>query len=135
MQAVANEVIAFPDAEALAIAWLTGKLGAGVMISTRVPTTRPPKFVKVTRTGGVQLDITADQAQLTFECWALSETDASALCRLVRAHFKAIAGETVSGVFARSVAEVGGPTNFPDPASTSPRYQYTASVACRGTAI
>jgi hypothetical protein len=132
---VANEVIAFPDAEALAIVWLTGKLGTGVKISTKVPATRPDKFVKVTRTGGVQRDIAADDAQLTFECWALSEIDASAICELVRANLKAAAGERVGTAYVRKVTEVGGPANFPDPESTMPRYQYTASVACRGTAI
>jgi len=132
---MSNEVIAFPDAEALAIAWLTGKLGAGVTIATKVPATRPAKFVKVTRTGGVQRDLISDDAQLTFECWAASEIDASAICRLVRAHLKAVEGETVGGVFARKVTEIGGPANFPDPESASPRYQYTASVACRGVAI
>ena len=130
-----SEVIAFPDAEALAITWLTGKLGAGVEISTKVPDPRPDKFVKVTRTGGVRRDISADDAQLTFECWGLTEIDASAICRLVRAHLMAAAGVTVGAAYVRKVTEVGGPANFPDPESTMPRYQYTASVACRGVAI
>jgi hypothetical protein len=132
---MSNEVIAFPDAEAVAITWLTGKLGAGVKISTRVPAQRPDGFVKVTRTGGVQRDISADDAQLTFECWALSEVTASRICELVRAHLKAAAGQTVGNAYVRKVTEVGGPANFPDPESTTPRYQYTASVACRGAAI
>lgn len=130
-----NEVVAFPDAEAIAVAWLTGKLGTGVAISTKVPNSRPPKFVKVTRTGGNQTDLIADAARLTFECWAPDEVTASEICRLARAHIKAAAGETVSGSYVRKVTDVGGPSNFPDPESMSPRYLYTATVVCRGTAI
>lgn len=132
---VANEVVAFADAEALAITWLTGKLGSGVTLHTKVPPTRPAKFVKVIRTGGTQRDIIADGAQLTFECWAANEIDASAICRLVRAHLKAAAGEIVGGSYVRKVTDVGGPSNLPDPESTSARYLYTATVVIRGVAI
>lgn len=130
-----SELVAFPDAEAMAITWLTGKLGTGVGISTGVPNPRPAEFVKVTRTGGVQRDIVYDEAQLTFECWGTDEVAAYMLCRLVRAHFANVAGEIVAGVYVRKVIEIGGPANFPDPESTSPRYQYTAGAVCRGAAI
>jgi hypothetical protein len=132
---VVDQVIAFPDAEATAVTWLTGRLGTGVGVSTRIPNPRPAKLCRVTRTGGVRRDLVTDDAQLTFECWGPTETDAFEICRLARAYLYAAAGQTVGGVFVRKVTDVGGPTNFPDPESDSPRYQFTATVAVRGAAI
>lgn len=132
---MSNEVIVFDDAEAMAIAWLTGKLGSGVGISTKVPLPRPMKFVQVVLTGGRRLDIAYRRAQLTFKCWGATEVEASNLCNLTYAQFFAVAGETVGGITVRRVDEVGAPANVPDPESDRPRYQFTAGAECRGTAI
>lgn len=131
-----NEVIVCPDAEALAITWLTGKLGAGVGISTQIPNPRPEKLCRVRRTGGFRSQFPiADSAQLTFECWGPDEATAFSICSLARAHLEAAAGQFIDGVWVLRVAEVGGPSNFPDPESDTPRYQYTALLTVRGEAV
>lgn len=132
---MSNEVIKFGDAEAMAIAWLTGKLGSGVLIHTKVPNPRPAKFVQVVLTGGRRIDLAYRRAQLTFKCWGATEVAASDLCDLTYAQFFAVAGETVGGVTVRRVDEVGAPANVPDPESDLPRYQFTVGAECRGTAI
>jgi hypothetical protein len=134
---MSSEVVAFPDAEAVAVAWLAGKLGAGVDTATKVPNPRPPAGVcRVRRTGGPgRIDLVTDDAQLTFECWAATEGAASDIARLAHAHMHAAAGETVAGAFIRKVTDIGGPSNFPDPESDSPRYQFTVGVRLRGDAI
>lgn len=132
---MASEVIAGPDVEALVITWLAGKLGSGVGISTQISNPRPAKLCRVRRTGGFRNDLIADSAQLTFECWGPDEATAFDICRLARAHLEAAAGEFVDGVWVLRVTEVGGPSNFPDPESDSPRYQYTAVLTVRAEAI
>lgn len=130
-----SEVVAFPDAETVAVAWLDGKLGAGVGISTKVPVPRPPALCKVTRTGGAgRVNLVTDDAQLTFECWGPDEESAADVARLARAHMHAAAGEMVGPAYVRKVFDVGGPSNFPDPESDSPRYQFTVGVQLRGAA-
>lgn len=134
MPVVANEVIIFGDSEAAAIVWLNPRL-TPVKVSTQIPSTRPDELVRVSRTGGVRRDLITDQAQLTFECWAKTGVRASAICSLIRAHMSAAEGETINGLWIYKVTEVGGPVNFPDPESTSPRYQLTLAVASRYAAL
>jgi hypothetical protein len=128
---VANEVIIFGSPEGMAVTWLTGKLGTGVKISTKVPAPRPAKFARVLLTGGPRLDLAYREAQLTFQGWGATETEAEDICNLAYGHIFAVAGETVNGVFVRKVREIGGVVNFEDPESTSPRYQFTVGAACR----
>ena len=130
MPPVASEVVVFGDAEAVAIAWLKPRI-APVKASTEVPSTRPDEFVKVSLTGGYDPNQVTERPQLTFECWAKDSIRASEICRSVKAHLKAMVSETVNGVFVRGVTTVGGPSSFPDPQTTLPRYQYTAELNCR----
>lgn len=133
---MAGEVIAFPDAEALAVSFLRSKI-AGVYIATRIPTDRPEngKIIKVTRVGGSKLRLNTDSPMLVFECWALTPVEASELARQARAYVNAMAGETVNGVWVFKVREVGGPAYFPDPDSTSPRYQFSVAIDMKGVAL
>lgn len=125
-----SEVIVFGDPEAAAIIWLDPKLG-DVEVSTEVPSERPDELVKVSLTGGGDPNIVTERAQLTFECWAADSVRASEICRTVKALVRAMAGQTVNGVFVRSVGTVGAPVSFPDPETELPRYQYTAELNCR----
>lgn len=129
-----SEAVIFGDSEAAAITWLNQHL-APVEASSQVPSVRPAELVKVSRTGGVRRDRVTDNAQLTFECWAESAVRASEICSQVRAYMFAAEGETIAGLFIYRVTEVGGPANFPDPESTSPRYQLTLAVASRYVAL
>jgi hypothetical protein len=125
-----SEVVIFGDPEAAVIVWLTARLG-GVEVSTNVPSDRPAEFVKVSLTGGGDPNMVTERAQLTFECWAADSVRASEICRMVKALVRAMEGQTVDGVFVRSVRTVGAPVSFPDPATDLPRYQYTAELNCR----
>ena len=128
------EVVVFGDAEAAVIAWLKPRI-APVKPSTEVPSTRPDELVKVTLTGGFDPNPVSENPQLTFECWAATSIRASEICREVKAHLKAMNGETVNGVFVRAVRTVGAPASFPDPQTNLPRYQYTAELNCRFVSV
>lgn len=129
-----QEVIVFPDAEAVVITHLKTQI-AGLQISTMVPKTRPKRFVKVTRVGGTKIRLNADSPMLTFECWEETTKKAHDLCQLVRAHLHAMAGHEVAGEWVYRVQEVGGPAYFPDPTSDTPRYQITVMVDLKGVAL
>lgn len=131
---MAGEVIAFPDAEAVAITYLKSKI-AGVSISTKIPDPRPTKLIKVTRVGGTKLRLNADSPMLVFECWGSTSIEASELCRQARAYVNAMAGETINGVWVFKVREVGGPAFFPDPSTTLPRYQFSVAIDTKGVAL
>ncbi|MEU3599891.1 hypothetical protein ABZ714_14365 [Streptomyces sp. NPDC006798] len=133
---MAGEVIAFPDAEALVIAYLKTKI-SGVTIATKVPNPRPAngKLIKVTRVGGSKLRLNADSPVLAFECWGLTSIEASDLCRTARAYVNAMPGETVNGTWVFRVREVGGPVFFPDLDTDIPRYQFSAAIDMKGVVL
>lgn len=128
------EIIAFPDAEGIAVTYLKSAL-TGTTVSTKIPNPRPAKLVRVTRVGGRRRDLITDSANLTFECWDTTTVAAFALCRLVRAHINAIEGTEVNGEWVYRVTEIGGPAFFPDPDTDYPRYQFTVALDLRGGAI
>lgn len=136
---MAPEVIVFPDVEELVVAYLNAafaSLSETARASTKVPATRPAKFVRVIRTGGPS-SLVIDQAQLTLEAWASTAPVAAALMQLTRGLIKAIdrvshEGETFQ--FYRPV-EFSGPANRPDPDSAMERYTETFSVGVRGKAV
>lgn len=133
------EVIVFPDVEAIVISYLNTEFEAldeTARASTKVPPTRPAKFVRVLRTGGSS-SLIEDRAQLTVEAWANTAVVANALMQLTRGLIKAIDQVTVSNVtyqFYRP-QEFSGPANRPDPDSGMERYTETFSVGVRGTAL
>jgi hypothetical protein len=129
-----TEVIAFPDAEAVAIAYLKSRI-AGVTVSTKIPDNRPPKLIKVTRVGGTKLRLNADSPLLVFECWGSTTVEASELGRLARAYVDAMAGEKVNGVWVYKVREVGGLAFFPDPDTKLPRYQFSVAIDMKGASL
>ncbi|MFK0057996.1 hypothetical protein ACIQTN_02005 [Streptomyces werraensis] len=134
---MATEVIVFPDAEALAIAYLKSKLSAvtGLKVVTKIPDPRPSKLIKVTRVGGTKLRLNADSPVLAFECWAPTSVEASDLAKYARAYVNAMEGEKVNGVWVYKVREVGGPVNFPDSETEIPRYQFSVAIDTKGVAL
>jgi len=134
---MAGEVIAFPDAEALAVSYLKAKLIAetGLKVVTKIPDPRPTKLIKVTRVGGSKLRLNADSPLLVFECWGSTSVEASELARKARAYVNAMDGEEVNGVWVYKVREVGGPAFFPDPDTTLPRYQFSVAIDTKGVAL
>lgn len=129
-----SELIAFPDAEAMVVNYLTDAI-EGLEVSTRVPDERPNRFVRVTRVGGTKIRLNAESPMVLFECWDTNSVDAFALCRQVRAYVHALAGETVSGVWIYKVTEVGGPVFNPDPNTDLPRYQFTVTLDLKGESL
>lgn len=123
-----TEVIVFPDAEAVLVAALKPVLGVPVV--TRVPVTRPPSFVRLVRVGGSEPNLITDRATVVFECWAENAPDASDLASLTRGHVKALVPDSF-----RRYRLIAGPQSFPDPASETPRYQFTVQLDQRGYAL
>lgn len=128
-----SEIIAFPDAEGVLVNFLNGVLD--VPVSTRVPSPRPASFVRVVRVGGSRRDLVTDGPLLVFEAWAATETAAADLARLARAYVGSLPGQSVNGVWVYRVVEAGGTQSFPDPATDSPRYQFTVQIYTRGAVL
>lgn len=128
-----TEAIVFPDVEALLVRYLPPLLGVGA--STRVPNPRPDSFVVVRRVGGTRPNVITDVPVVVVECWAKTDVAASDLARLARAYVGALAQSDVGGDYVRRVREVAGPQSYPDPASSSPRYQMTVQIDTRGVPL
>lgn len=129
-----SDAVVFPDAVAVAIAWLTEQMGPG-LVYPRVPKVRPDRFVLVRRVGGPRLNKVADNALLAVEAWDQAEEDAHDLAQDARGYLHALRGETVNGVACYRVDELSGPQLLPDPESEVPRYVFTVQTAMRGAAL
>lgn len=130
--------VAFVDVEGLTVAYLRAQLntrGDTAKVATEVPNPRPPRLVKVTRTGGPAEYPATDRPTLAVQCWAGTSPDASFLCRLVRALVWALPADPTHGADVRKVVEVGGPSFFPDPTTDLPRYQFSVELHTKGTAL
>lgn len=112
------------NGEALVIAALKASPGVSpVPVGTRVPNPRPASFVRVQRIGGIQINMVQERPTILVECWGATDTAAWLLC--VAAH-EALEGREpleVNGVELGS-RELTSPVNYPDPSTTSPRYQF-----------
>lgn len=131
-------VVLAPDAVAVAVDYLAEQLeerGDDAIVTDRVETPRPDRFVRVSRTGGPMKNRVQDGPQLTVECWDLAEEDAQDLAQLCRALLFAAQGAVVNGVPIGKVDEFGGPQLLPDPLSDQPRYTFTMQVAMRGQSL
>lgn len=134
------ERILFPDIEALLQAHLTTELvalGDTASVHTRVPETRPARFVLVPRVGGVadMAKLVVDDATIGFECWAESPAKAYDLVSKVRAIVHGLPGQVIGGTPFYKVVEYAGPANLPDATSRQARFVYTVSISFRGTAL
>lgn len=125
-----TEAIAFPDIEALVVAYLEPLVGTRVV--TKVPSTRPDSFVRVLRIGGPRANLVTDRPLVTVEAWATSTTAAENLASRARAYMGALAQSSHGEAWVRRVVEVVGLQSFPDPETESPRYQFTVQMDVRG---
>lgn len=126
-------MIVFPDAEGLLVDHLRDALS--VPVSTKVPNPRPDTFVRLSRVGGLRRDFFTDSPMVVFEAWGATEVIAHDLGSEARSRVYALAGELLGETQVYAVREVGGLQAYPDPATESPRYQFTASLDLRGTEI
>lgn len=123
--------VRFPVAETVVITWLAGQLDP-VRVVSQVPSPRPGELVKVTRVGGPQRDLRTDSPLVLVECWAATRVRAGELAADARAAAHAMRSQRVGDVWVKDVVDVAGPSFFPDPDTTSPRYQFTVQPYLRG---
>lgn len=131
-----SEIATFAPIETLAVA----ALSSTAPTSTKVPNPRPATpFLRVMRAGGKR-DRFSELANLVVEAWAADSVTAEELAQDARTALFALVGEDVlvpalgRDVFVRSVEEVGGIQDFPDPVSGSPRFVFTVQLSTRGVA-
>lgn len=122
------QTLVFPDIEDL----LSTHLGTvlGVPVGTRLASVST--FVRVLRTGGPAPTRITDSPQVTIEAYHSRESGAIALLGEARRALADLPGTELDGWAVKSVTELGGPANLPDPTSESHRYTYTAVVQIRG---
>lgn len=128
------EVLVTPDVEAVYQSYLRTSLAARgwtAKVASVVPATRPEFMVKVTLTGGSVRNQISHEVQLTVECWAADSLKASELARLCHALTIAMQGAVFSGVWVRAARPVSNPASFPDPDTSTPRYQFTTRLDVR----
>ena len=115
------EAITFPDIEAALVDHLSDALGTdAATVSTIIPSPRPTRLVKITRTGGFRASVGHELAQITFDCWDDTGSPAAAnLARLVRGHVSTFHG---------FVREFAAPSFTPDPQTDTPRYRMTVQI-------
>lgn len=117
----------FPDAEAMVRAFLVPVV-APVKVYTKVPATRPAKFVRVWRTGGAATNRVLERPLITVQAWAGNSVDASALLGDCR---EALLHDGFDMTLVRAVEEVTGPYFDPDPSTGADRYSLTVQLSVR----
>ena len=133
------ERIDFPDPEAVLCAFLTAQnvsgTYAGVKAATKVPATRPARFLRVFSVGGFDPTIVTAVTRFVVEGWGSTESVAQGLCARAVAQIVAAARAGVMGsTTVTSANVVSRPQNLPDPDSNQSRYTATVEVAMRGAA-
>ncbi|MFG3036858.1 hypothetical protein ACGFYZ_08140 [Streptomyces sp. NPDC048330] len=126
-----------PDAVAVVTAYLRAALvaaGEPVPVVSRIPATRPPRFVRVERVGGTRQTVVSDRPRLDIHAWGETEAAAADLAELVRALVHAVPGVR-SGVTVYTVREVGGPMWLPDDQTSTPRYAFAVEIHMRGRVL
>lgn len=111
------------NAEAVVIAALKAQPAITVDVATRVPNPRPASFIRVNRIGGVQINMVQERPIILIECWGATETAAWLLCMTAHEALEGRDPLEVNGVELMD-REVTSPVNYPDPSTSSPRYQF-----------
>lgn len=125
-----TELIVFPDVEVMAVTVINADPRRLVDWSTRVANPRPAEFGRLMRIGGPRESFVSENALLTLEGWAATESRALAILNRGRAILAAQDG----ALFGYS--EPGGPNNLPDPTVPDQvRYTLIVSVRARGSVI
>ena len=114
------------DVEAVLCGYLRARLG-GVHVSTDVPAHRPPRHVRVQRTGGSpEPPVPLDPAVVLVEAWATTRADAFDLAALAYdVLVDAAPAEFAPGVWCYH-ADPSAPVHYPDPDSRAARAQFVA---------
>lgn len=120
--------MAFVDSEAL-VRGVVATAVTPVKVATKVPSTRPPEFIWVRRTGGPVMGRVVDQPQMTVTAWAATSIRALELANLAR---QALidAAKGANGVHR---VQMNSLYYDPDPDSGGDRYTFTAFLNVRAT--
>lgn len=114
------------NVEAALVAWLRSALS--VQVGTRVPATRPDRFVVLSRAGGQRDNLVQSSPRMLVECWGSTDSIAWNLVSAAWAAVEAADGQALTqGVWVAQVA-LTEPVNYPDDATGSPRYQFIATL-------
>lgn len=136
---MANEVIQFPDSEALLITYLNAAYTANatytaVRAGVNVPEARPNVFTRLYRVGGSVPERVIERNTFLIECYALTTLTANALARYTQALLLAV--DQISDVQLYDPQIFSALANLPDPnVDTHERYTFTYSVGVRGIAV
>lgn len=122
--------MAFPDANALLIAYLTTVVTPTVVVS-RVPDPRPTRIVQVRRVGGAATPPVRDSARLDVLCWEATDEKAMTLAQTVRTAVWALSGTSLLGPMCYRVQEFLAPRLDDDPVTNSPRAWATYALDIR----
>lgn len=126
------ERVNFPSGEVAIIAWLPGALedAFGIVADAGLERAQDSSatFVRVSRSGGVRVNLAVDSPVMTFECWAPTLTEAHDLAYATRAVIQQLWGTRIGPAVVSWSSEVGGPVEFPHPSITLPRYQHTQQL-------
>lgn len=120
-----SELLTVENVEGAIVGILSPLIGVGV--ATRVPNPRPTSFVRVQRIGGSQLNMVQERPLILVECWGANDTQAWDLAATT---YQALQGRDpleYNGI-ELSQRSVSSPINYPDPSTTSPRYQFQLST-------
>lgn len=123
--------VLFANAVAVVMSRLKVALPALVFVHD-IPTTRPPTFIRILRTGGPRTNLVVDGAQITIESWAATADVAETNAQLVRAQLNALPEQFGVTPPIYLVEELSGPQELPDPVSSSRRVTWSAIVHLRG---
>lgn len=118
----------YPDVEELVIGYLLPIVAVPVL--TRVPRTRPARWVQVRRVGGLD-DVVRDRPRLDVFAWAADDGATRDLLMSVRSAIHAVEGTTLLGVACYGVEEFLGPTRADDRETGTPRMWMTVQLSLR----
>ena len=125
-------VVTFPNTVAVVLSRLKVAL-PGLVFVHDIPTTRPPTFTRIFRTGGPRTNLVVDGAQISVESWAATADLSATNAELVRAQLNALPEQLGVTPAIYKIEEMSGPQELPDPVSSSRRVTWNVIVHVRGT--
>lgn len=116
------------DAEALLVEYLTAAMPSRI-VATRV--SQPTNMLTVEQVGSVRRTPVHDHPIMVIQAWHSDRLEASQMCREAFARIFAMPDDEVWGDRVRNVVSVGGPQAFPDPTTSTPRWQASVELNVR----
>lgn len=109
--------------EATIVGYLRSLPAITAPVGTRIPNPRPAAFIRVQRVGGEKRNMIQERPVVLIECWGGTEVSAWTLASNAWAALDGREELTYGGA---ELAErsLSSPVNYPDPSTTSPRYQF-----------